>query len=467
MENELNHIQPFGPAPSRRQLDWHRYEYYGFIHFTVNTFTNREWGRGDESPAVFHPRDFSADQIAGAAAAGGMKGLILTAKHHDGFCLWPSDYSRHSVKYSPWKDGKGDVVGDLAQACRDRGLKFGVYLSPWDRNHPEYAQPGYVKYYHNQLCELMTRYGPLFEVWFDGANGGDGYYGGKYEKRTINARTYYQWEDIFGIVRDLQPDAVIFGGEPGADIRWVGNEGGIAGDPCWHTFYSGKGEDAGVEILNLGVKGGEVWYPAECDVSIRPGWFYHQRENKIIRDPHNLLDLYFRSVGRGASLLLNLPPNRRGRIPNRDVESLEGFRRLREQYFAVDLAKKARASASNSRPGSQNFQPGCVLDGSPETAWCTEDGVLQAELVLDFAEPVAVNLASLREYLPLGQRVYDFTIDAWQGGHWITLASAQAIGNRRLVRFADVRTDRVRLSITSAGASPAIQEFSLHYVEGG
>lgn len=467
MQSDLAQIPPFGPIPSARQMAWHRLEYYGFLHFSVNTFTNREWGLGNESPDVFNPRDFSASQIAKAARDGGMKGLILTAKHHDGFCLWPSDYSKHSVKFSSWRDGKGDVVGELAQACADLGLKFGVYLSPWDRNHPEYARPAYVTYYHNQLRELLTRYGPMFEVWFDGANGGDGYYGGKYEKRTIDAHAYYQWDEIFGIVRQFQPEAVIFGSEAGADIRWVGNEGGIAGDPCWHTFPGGRGEDAGIELLNRGVKGGEVWFPAECDVSIRPGWFYHRRESTIARDPRNLLDLYYQSVGRGANLLLNIPPDRRGRIPARDAQSLKGFRKLRESLFANDLAKKARASASSTRPGSAQFLPGSALDGSSETAWCAEEGVRQAELALTFDEPVTANRVSLREYLPLGQRVDTFTIDVWRDDRWVTLAQATAIGNRRLARFEDTRIERMRLNITSAMAAPVIAEFSVYFEEGG
>ncbi|MBE0696318.1 MAG: alpha-L-fucosidase, partial [Anaerolineaceae bacterium] len=349
---------PFGAIPSPRQLAWHLLEFYGFIHFTVNTFTNREWGLGNEAPAVFHPSDFSAEQIAETAASGGMKGLILTAKHHDGFCLWPSDFTGHSVKNSAWKDGKGDVVGDLARACQGQGIKFGVYLSPWDRNHPDYGKPEYVKHYRKQLRELLTRYGAFFEVWFDGANGGDGYYGGKYEKRTIDARIYYEWEDTITMIRELQPEAVIFGGMPGADVRWVGNEGGIAGDPCWHTFNAGMGEDAGIEVLNQGVRSGTVWFPAECDVSIRPGWFFHRSENQQVRDPNNLLDLYFKSVGRGASLLLNLPPDRRGQIHSRDVKSLNGLQQNLQRIFSVDLAKSARASSSNTRENCIDFAPG-------------------------------------------------------------------------------------------------------------
>lgn len=456
---------PIGPTPSARQLAWHEMEYYGFLHFTVNTFSDLEWGLGNESPALFQPRRFSANQIVESASMAGMKGLILTAKHHDGFCLWPSDHTNHSVKSSPWRNGKADVVGEIARACADHHIKFGVYLSPWDRNHLEYGRPGYVHYYQQQLRELLTRYGPLFEVWFDGANGGNGYYGGVLEERRIDAHTYYRWDEIFGIVRELQPQAVIFGGEPGSDIRWVGNEDGIAGDPCWHTFEAGKGEDAGRETLNRGVQDGQVWFPAECDVSIRPGWFYHARENRAVRSPGNLLDLYFQSVGRGANLLLNLPPNRDGQISVPDVNSIYGFRQIRERIFANDLAHTARASASSARPGNGNYQARCVIDNRPDTCWCAEDGAAAPELILDFPKLTRVNLALLREHLPLGQRVETFALDAWQAGKWIELTRAISIGSKRLVRFPAVNTQRIRLRILSSKGCPAIQEMGLFCFE--
>jgi alpha-L-fucosidase len=431
----------------------------------VNTFTNREWGLGNEPPAIFNPTNFSADQIVEAAAAGGMKGLILTAKHHDGFCLWPSEFTEHSVKSSPWREGKGDVVGELAQACQKQGLRFGVYLSPWDRNNPDYSRPEYLKYYRSQLRELLTRYGSFFEVWFDGANGGDGYYGGNYEKRTIDSATYYEWDETIAMIRELQPEAVIFGGMPGADIRWVGNEGGIAGDPCWHTFEAGKGEDAGIEALNQGIRAGTAWFPAECDVSIRPGWFFHRRESRLVRDPRNLLDLYFQSVGRGASLLLNLPPDRRGRIHEQDVKSLLGMRDLIQRAFQANVALSARVSASNTRGNCIDYAPGRVLDGRPATYWAADDEVREAELILDFDWPVQFNLASLREHLPLGQRVDAFALDAWVGSGWQELHRGEAIGNRRLVTLPTVRMQRFRLRILRASACPAIQELSLFFAE--
>ena len=454
---------PYGPVPSARQLRWHELELYGFLHFTVNTFTDKEWGYGDESPGIFDPTAFDADQIVGAARAAGLKGLILTAKHHDGFCLWPSKLTQHSVRNSPWRGGKGDVVREVADACRRHGLAFGVYLSPWDRNHPEYGRPAYLEYYRGQLRELMTGYGPLFEVWFDGANGGDGYYGGARERRTIDRRTYYDWENTRRIVRDLQPDAMMFS-DAGPDVRWVGNEKGIAGDPSWATldrddFAPGEANEA---RLNRGDRPGTHWLPAECDVSIRPGWFYHAAEDAQVKTPHDLLDLYYTSVGRGASFLLNIPPDRRGRIPENDERSLRGFKRLLDAIFGIDLARGARATASNVRGGDARFAAANVLDGRRDTYWTTDDAVTTPELVLDLGRPVTFNVVSLREHLPLGQRVEDWALDAWRDGAWREIAKGTSIGNRRLWRGEDATTTRVRLRVTKAPACPAISELALH-----
>src|SRR5579862_8734425 len=295
---------PYGPLPTDRQLMRHHDDFWGFVHFTVNTFTGKEWGWGDEDPNLFHPADFDPAQIARTAKDSGMKGLILTCKHHDGFCLWPSRYTERSVKNSSWLGGKGDVVRSLSDSCREHGLKFGVYLSPWDRNHPEYGQPAYITYYRNQLRELLSEYGPIHEVWFDGANGGDGYYGGANETRKIDPKTYYDWPETWQIVRELAPQAVIFS-DIGPDLRWVGNEDGIAGDPCWCTLKIGEAAPgaAGSASLSSGDRRGDRWIPAECDVSIRPGWFYHAHEDDKVKTPKELVDLYYKSIGRGATLL--------------------------------------------------------------------------------------------------------------------------------------------------------------------
>jgi alpha-L-fucosidase len=452
---------PFGPLPAPRQLAWHELEFYGFLHFTVNTFTNREWGYGDESPAVFSPTDFDADQIVGAAKDGGMKGLILTCKHHDGFCLWPSRYTEHSVKNSPFKR---DVVKEISEACGRQGLRFGVYLSPWDRNRGEYGSPDYLIYYRNQLRELLTDYGPVFEIFFDGANGGDGYYGGAYERREIDNRTYYDWPYTWPLVRELQPDTVLFS-DAGPDIRWVGNENGIAGETCWTTsnredFSPGNADSA---RLNRGDRPGTHWVPAECDVSIRPGWFYHKHEDGQVKTPQQLVDLYYSSVGRGASFLLNLPPDRRGRVHENDARSLREFRRIIDATFGTNLAVGARVSESNSRGGGRDrrFVAGNVLDGSPLTYWATDDDVRTPSLTFELPREVSFNVARVREYLPLGQRVESITVDGWQNGGWVEFGNATSIGNCRLIRGPRVTTSRVRLRVTQAAVCPAISEVGL------
>lgn len=452
----------FGPVPSERQLAWHETEFYGFVHFTVNTFTDKEWGYGDESPSLFNPTDFSAEQIVKTAEAGGMKGLILTAKHHDGFCLWPSKYTEHSVKNSPWKNGHGDVVKEIADACRRHGLKFGVYLSPWDCNHKDYGRAEYVTYYRNQLRELLTNYGPVFEVWFDGANGGDGFYGGAREQRNIDRKTYYGWPETWQIVRELQPGACIFS-DGGPEIRWVGNERGQAGDPCWATlnrddFAPGQGDG---KRLNQGDRPGTHWVPAECDVSMRPGWFYHAKEDAKVKTPAQLMDLYFASVGRGASFLLNLPPDRRGRIPDADVKSLTEFGRELKAAFKQDIARKATVMASNVRGGDCRFQGENINDAKVGSYWATDDSVTNAEIFLNFNKPVTFNIIRLREALPLGQRVDAFALDQWKDGSWVEFANGSGIGSCRLVRGEPMTTEKVRLRITASGASPAISEVGL------
>ena len=312
--------RPAGAVPSARQLAWHELEFYGFIHFSINTFTDREWGYGDEPESAFNPTALDVKQWVRVAKDAGMKGLILTAKHHDGFTLWPSRHTEHSIRKSPWRGGKGDLVGELARACAAAGLKFGLYLSPWDRNHADYGRPEYLAYYRAQLRELMTQYGPLFEVWFDGANGGDGYYGGARERRKIDGATYYDWANTWSIVRELQPNAVMFS-DAGPDIRWVGNERGVAFETSWNPInlqgiYPGHPDYTKVAA---GQADGTDWVPPEVDVSIRPGWFYHPAEDGRVKTVEKLVEIYEQSVGRGSNLLLNIPPDRRGLIPLRSI----------------------------------------------------------------------------------------------------------------------------------------------------
>ena len=454
--------QPFGPLPTARQLRTQELEFYGFLHFTVNTFTDREWGLGGEEEKVFNPTAFDARQIVAAAKAAGMKGLILTAKHHDGFCLWPSQYTGHSVKNSPWQNGKGDVVKEISSACRNQGMKFGVYLSPWDRNSKDYGRPEYLTYFRNQLRELLSSYGDIFEVWFDGANGGSGFYGGANEKREIDGKTFYDWDHTHQLVRELQPMACMFS-DAGPDLRWVGNERGVAGDPCWATLNNaGRYPGGSAKGLNSGERPGTHWIPAECDVSIRPGWFYHAKEDDRVKTPEKLVEIYYQSVGRGATLNLNLPPDRRGRIHENDVASLREFRRILDATFKKDLARGAKLTASNTRGDAKDFAPKNLLDHKRETYWATDDSVTLPQVVLDLGKPKTFNVVSLREYLPLGQRIEGFALDQWKNGAWVEFANGTSIGNCRLVRGGYITTGKVRLRITRASVCPALSEFGLY-----
>lgn len=440
-------------------------ETYSFLHFTVNTFTDREWGNGDESEQIFNPTDFDADAIIGALKAGGMKGVILTCKHHDGFCLWPTKTTDHSVARSSWRSGKGDVVREISEAARRQGLKFGVYVSPWDRNNANYGRPEYVKIYREQLRELLTGYGPLFEVWHDGANGGTGYYGGANERRTIDKTAYYGWPETWDMIRKLQPEAVVFS-DIGPDIRWVGNERGFANETCWQTYdpVATNGGPASVGDVRekdspTGTRNGSKWLPPECDVSIRPGWFWHAKEDDRVKTPAQLMDLYFQSVGRGGSLLLNVPPDRRGRLGENDVASLKGFGQGMRATFGESLAKGAKVTASHVRRG---FKPANVVDGDAGTYWATEDSVKSAEVVIRFPQETEFNVVRLREHIALGQRVDAFAIDFWKGDTWAAFGNGTSIGPCRLIRSREpVRSAGLRVRITEAAACPALQEIGV------
>ncbi|WP_294280506.1 alpha-L-fucosidase [uncultured Sphingomonas sp.] len=447
---------PYGAVPSARQWRWHQREQYAFIHFAMNTFTDKEWGYGDEDPKMFNPSDFSADQIVGAAKAGNLKGIILTAKHHDGFCLWPTKLTEHCIRNSPYKNGQGDIVREMSDACKRAGLAFGIYLSPWDRNRADYARPSYVEYFRKQVVELCTGYGELFEFWFDGANGGDGYYGGARETRQIDAPKYYNWPSIIALVHQHQPMACTF--DPlGADIRWVGNEDGIAGDPCWptmpnHPYVQSEG--------NSGVRGGALWWPAETNTSIRPGWFYHADEDSKVRSPENLVGYFDTSVARGTNMNLNLPPDRRGRIPDQDVKILKSFGDAIRASFATDLAQGAVASASHVR--GKGYEAAKVLDGQRDTYWSAPDGVTTPSLTLDLPPGRRFDLIRIREYLPLGVRVTRFAVDAEVDGQWQQLADHECISAQRIIRLPQpITARRVRLRIVDAPVCPAISEVSL------
>jgi alpha-L-fucosidase len=422
---------PYGAVPSSRQLRWHELETTAFLHFTINTFTDKEWGYGDEDPNLFQPARFDADALLAPLADAGMRGVILTAKHHDGFCLWPTATTEHSVKKCSWRDGKGDVVRAVSEAAKRRGMQFGVYLSPWDRNNPHYGTPRYIEIYRQQLTELLTNYGPIFEVWHDGANGGDGYYGGAREKRTIDKRTYYDWPNTWELVRKLQPGAVIFS-DVGPDVRWVGNERGIAGDPCWAT-YDPVGADGGaaspgdVREKNspAGTWHGSRWLPAECDVSIRPGWFWHERENARVKTSEQLIDLYYKSVGRGANLLLNVPPNRDGLVSAEDAASLKAFGAWRRNTFGKPVASTK-------------------------------------ELTLNLPRGAKFNVIRLREDIRYGQRIDEAVLERFDGV-WEEIAKVTSIGPRRVLR-PEVKTggaEKLRLKVTKSSAPPRLAEFAV------
>ena len=453
-------LAPSGPVPSPRQWRWHQLEFYGFLHFTTNTFTDKEWGYGDEPPEIFDPTDFDADAVVTVAREAGMRGLVLTCKHHDGFCLWPSAHTEHSVKNSPWRNGRGDVVREVANACQRQGLLFGIYLSPWDRNHADYGTPAYLDYYRAQLRELLTNYGPIFEVWHDGANGGDGYYGGADEKRTIDKFTYYDWENTWAIVRELQPDAVVFT-DVGPDIRWVGNESGTGGETTWLTLNT-EGWCPGFAVqqeLNTGHEDGAVWLPPEVDVSIRPGWFYHAREDGRVRTVRNLVDMYYQSVGRSGSWHLNLPPDRRGHIHETDVSRLHTLRQILDQTFANDLTAAATATADQIR--GEAYAPANVLTDDPDTYWATGDDLRSATLALDLGEPRTFDQVLIQEPVRLGQRVRAWAFDALVDGQWQEVATATTIGYKRLARFSPVSAQHVRLRILDAKACPLISRIGL------
>ena len=447
-------INPCGPTPNANQLRWQDMEMYAFIHYSLNTYTDQEWGFGNEDPKLFNPSDLDCRQWARVCKQAGMKGIIFTAKHHCGFCMWPSAYTEYSVKNSPWKDGKGDVVRELAEACREEGLAFAVYLSPWDRNHPEYGRPAYVTYFRNQLRELLTNYGDIFEVWFDGANGGDGWYGGANETRRIDGKTYYGWAETFRMIRELQPRAVIWndGGDRG-DLRWVGTEAGNIGETNWSLMPS-KG-DTPYQMLHYGVEDGDVWCPGETNTSIRPGWFYHDAENEHVKSLSKLMDTYYKSVGRNSTLLLNFPIAPNGRIhPN---DSLRGiaFKKMIDEVFVngsvefrVDSLEFATALPESSGTAAANSK----------------------FYTLNFKQPTSFNRFLAEEDIAQGQRVKKFSLEAEVDGRWQPLKDAlveegdglTTIGHRRIICFPTVTATRLRFKVTDAKCEPVIKRLGVY-----
>ena len=461
-QQSVSDISPNKVVPSDKLLSYQQLEIIGFIHFSINTFTNKEWGFGDESPELFNPGELDAEQWVTTAKAGGIKQLILTAKHHDGFCLWPSKYTEHSIKNSPYKNGNGDIVGEFADACRKHGLKVGLYLSPWDRNHKDYGNPAYVVYYKNQIKELLTQYGEINEIWFDGANGGDGYYGGANEKREISSKTYYGWEDIFSLAQELQPNIKIFS-DAGPDVHWIGNEKGIAGFTFWSTINPDSITIGGADqnYLNTGDPEGKNWIVGQCDVSIRPGWFYHKAEDNLVKTPQELTDIYYKSVGRNAVLLLNLPPDQRGLIHETDAQALKDFKEIIDETFSVDLAKGKPISANNYRLNNKKFAPENAVDNNTDTYWATDDSLFPAELTIHLPDEIEFDRILIQEPVKYGQRISRFKVDIMGETGWETVFEGTTIGYKRLIRITPVSTTRVRLTIFQANNTAAISNFGL------
>ncbi len=453
---------PHGPVPSATQLAWHRQPLYGFIHYGLNAWTGREWGWGDEDPARFDPQALDTAQWVAAAKAGGLSGLILTAKHHDGFCLWPTATTTRSVKSSPWRRGRGDLVGELAAMCRAAGLRFGIYCSPWDRSHPDYGGPGYLDCWRAQLEELLTGYGDLCEIWFDGANGGDGAYGGVPGVRRIDRENYYSFPAVWARCRELQPQAVIFS-DAGPDLRWVGNEEGLAAATNWSRvrpegFAVGQVED--MARLHHGDPDGTVWRPAEVDVSIRKGWFWHADERP--RSGEQLFALWLRSVGRGAGLNLNLPPDTRGLIPEADVAALADFGRRVAAFTAVDLARGRRPEATHGDPAAD---PAALTDGSDDTCWWAAADQRQATVAIAFDTWRPVGGVRVDEAIAYGQRIEAFAIDLRIHGSWVEVATGTTIGARRVIALDGTPSDGVRLRVLAAQAAPVLARLEAYAVE--
>ncbi len=431
-------IAPCVPLPNANQLRWQDMEMYAFIHYSLNTYTDQEWGFGNEDPKLFNPSSLDCRQWARVCKQSGMRGIIFTAKHHCGFCMWPSAYTEYSVKNSPWKDGKGDVVRELAEACREEGLEFAVYLSPWDRNHPEYGRPEYVTYFRNQLRELLTNYGDIFEVWFDGANGGDGWYGGANETRKIDRTTYYEWPETYKMIRELQPKCLIWNdGSDRGDLRWVGTEAGNVGETNWSLLYH-DGE-VPYQMLHYGVEQGDVWCPGETNTSIRPGWFYHDAENEHVKSLSKLMDTYYKSVGRNSTLLLNFPIAPNGRIhPN---DSLRGiaFKKMIDEVFV-----KGKVVSKMKQSG-------------PST-------------ILDFGKPTSINRFLAEEDIAQGQRVRKFSLEAEVDGKWQPLKDAlvdegdglTTIGHRRIICFPTVKATKLRFTILDSKCEPIIKKLGVY-----
>jgi alpha-L-fucosidase len=444
------HVSKVGPLPRAEQLKWQDNNFYLFVHFGPNTFTDLEWGKGSEKEEVFNPTALDCRQWCRIAKAAGAKGIILTAKHHDGFCLWPSAYSTHTVAQSSWKGGKGDVLKELSAACREAGISFGVYLSPWDRNHPAYGTPEYNEVFVNMMKEVVSRYGPFFEFWWDGANGE-----GPNGKKQV-----YDWHRFESTMRRIAPGTILFS-DIGPDARWVGNEKGFAGKTNWNLldtagFTRGAGAPP-VDTLNRGNVNGANWIPAECDVSIRPGWFYHASEDSLVKSPKTLFEIYLKSVGRGANFLLNVPADRRGVIASPDSAALMGFARLRSASFHSSLTENRGTTVMLD---GKNVRPE-LTDGNEDT-WISMGADYKNKFLdIRFDKITEVNCVLLKEPLQNGQRVKSFTVELLKGNRLLASLNQTTIGHQRILTFPKQAITGLRIRINDAKADPLLSGISI------
>ncbi len=442
---------PHLPTPSSKQQQWMKMDYYLFVHFGPNTFTDLEWGKGNEKEEVFNPSQLDCRQWCRIAKAAGAKGIIITAKHHDGFCLWPSQYSKHTVRESDWCNGKGDVLEELSKACREYGLKMGVYLSPWDRNHPKYGTAEYNEVFVNMMKEVVSRYGPFFEFWWDGANGE-----GPNGKKQI-----YNWQQFESTMQSIAPNTAVFS-DIGPDIRWVGNEQGIAGDTNWNTLDTAgfkRGEDAPPnDTLSRGNRYGKVFLPAECDVSIRPGWFYHASEDTAVKTAQQLFGLYLESVGRGASLLLNVPPDRRGLFTPYDSAALMDFKKIREESFANNLCLQAKITMRSSSELTKR------LTDNNESTLCEVNRNNPIKIL--FTEPQTINCITLKEYLLKGQSIAGFHVSFYDNNNnEIQTVTGTTIGRQRILTFPSVKAKSIVITLDKEDAPALLSEIGAYKID--
>ncbi|SEK58213.1 alpha-L-fucosidase [Paenibacillus sp. OK003] len=457
--------------PTERQLAVQEMEFYAFIHYTVNTYTGEEWGTGKEEPSIFNPTQFDPDQWVDVCKSAGMKGLILTCKHHDGFCLWPSRYTEHTIRNSPWKNGEGDMVREVAEACRRGGLRFGVYLSPWDRHEPSYGDsPQYNTFFLNQLRELLTNYGDVFCVWFDGACG----------EGPNGKRQAYDWDAYYALIRELQPNAAI--SVCGPDIRWCGNEAGHCRTSEWNVVpaslrdnekiqensqqadnrefakrYNSSEDDLGSRDI-IRNEQELVWYPAEVNTSIRPGWFYHAEEDDQVKTLDELLHVYYGSVGGNATFLLNLPPDPRGLIHENDAARMKQLGEKLRTIFQTNLASDASVNASES---AQDHDASLVLDGNKDTYWAPEEGTEQAIVDIDLQTKKTFSHVVLQEYR-YNQRIERFELEYKEGSNWKPLFSGTVVGHKRICRFQPVTSQHLRLKIQQSRWFPTLAAFEIY-----